>query len=194
VNKNWLSGLLAFVFVTGLVVLPHSSGAQGLGSILSAPDTSAAETDIENIMRTAAENGVSVVVIDSDGRVLTQVGDSAPGLTPEQGGSSTLMAIQDDASAFRTALLDRFLNLPTAFNEVVYILRATSPDGTIFAYVEVLLYSLGLLGVGMWFQHEIYGKRIAKRFVVARIQENPEGYAGKMPFLMFRFFMGLSAF
>ncbi|WP_420013456.1 mechanosensitive ion channel family protein [Tateyamaria sp.] len=191
--KHWLGGLLACMFLALLLLSPAQSIAQGLTNLLPQPAASGetdAETDIESIMRTAAENGVSVVVIDSDGRVLTQVGDSGQSAEPEPGAGSNLMAIQDEAAAFRTVLIDRFLNLPDAFNEVIYILRATSPDGTIFAYVEVLLYSLALLGVGALFQHEIYGKRIVKRFVVARILENPQGYGGKMPFLMFRFFMG----
>jgi small-conductance mechanosensitive channel len=38
---------------------------------------------------------------------------------------------------------------------------------------------------------EIYGKRIAKRLVVARIKENPVGYREKMPFLVYRFVMGI---
>ncbi|MDB2579694.1 mechanosensitive ion channel, partial [Tateyamaria sp.] len=48
-----------------------------------------------------------------------------------------------------------------------------------------------MLGAGMVFAQEIYGKRIIKRFVMARIIEKPQGYAEKMPFLMFRFFMGV---
>ena len=99
--------------------------------------------------------------------------------------------MQDDAVAFRAAIVDRFLHLPAAFNEVIYILRATSPDGTIFAYVEVLIFSLGLLAVGMIFQSQVYGKRIVKRFVMSRILEAPKGYGEKMPFLAFRFVMGV---
>ncbi|MEX0370514.1 MAG: mechanosensitive ion channel family protein, partial [Tateyamaria sp.] len=87
--------------------------------------------------------------------------------------------------------IDRLLNLPVAFNEVVYILRATSPDGTLFAYVKALLISLGLFAVGMVFESQVFGKRMVKSFVVARIQAAPEGYAEKMPFLVFRFFMGI---
>jgi small-conductance mechanosensitive channel len=181
--------LMACLILGLMAMFPGPAAAQGFGSVLSTPPPQEAP-DIENIMRSAAENGVGVVVIDSDGRVLTQTGTPTTE-TAAAGSGSTLMSMQDDAVAFRAALVDRFLNLPAAFNEVLYILRATSPDGTIFAYVKVLLYSLGLLGVGMVFQHEVYGKRIAKRFVVARIMAAPEGYGEKMPFLMFRFFMGV---
>ncbi len=172
-----------------ICALPMPLQAQGLNSLLpSSPP--AAENDISEIMRTAAENGVSVVVIDSDGQVLTQVSEPAPHSAAPASGS-TLMGIQDDAVAFRSALFDRLLNLPDAFNEVVFILRAASPDGTIFAYVEALIISLALFAAGMVFESQIFGKRIAKRFVVARILENPVGYSGKMPFLMFRFVFGV---
>ncbi|WP_366523206.1 mechanosensitive ion channel domain-containing protein [uncultured Tateyamaria sp.] len=181
--------LISGAFLWMLCTLPMSAQAQGLTNLLpSSP--AAVENDISEIMRTAAENGVSVVVIDSDGQVLTQVSEPAPhSATPASG--STLMGIQDDAVAFRSALFDRLLNLPDAFNEVVFILRAASPDGTIFAYVEALLISLALFAAGMMFETQIFGKRIAKRFVVARILENPVGYSGKMPFLMFRFVFGV---
>ena len=166
------------------------ASAQGLGSLLPGNTASEAETSVADIMREAAQNGVSVIVIDSDGRVLTEVGTpAAPTETAASG--DTLMSMQDDAVAFRSALVERLLNLPAAFQEVIYILRASSPDGTIFAFVEALLISLGLFAAGMVFEAQIFGKRIAKRFVVARIRDNPQGYAEKMPFLVFRFFAGV---
>lgn len=173
------------------LLFPAVSHAQGLGSLL--PDASASETpsgDISDIMESAAQNGVNVIVIDSDGRVITQTG--TPSVDSDApGGGTTLMAIQDEAVAFRTALVDRLLNLPVAFNEVAYILRATSPDGTIFAYAQALLISMALFAAGMVFETQVFGKRIAKRFVVARIYDAPNGYVEKMPFLVFRFFMGV---
>ncbi len=164
--------------------------AQGLGSLLPGGGATTSENDLSQAVESAAQNGVSVIVIDSDGRVITQAGSSSAPQS-EPGSGTTLMAIQDDAVAFRTALVDRLLNLPTAFNEVIYILRATSPDGTIFAYVQALFISLALFAAGMVFESQIFGKRIAKRFVVARIQQNPEGYVEKMPFLVFRFVLGV---
>lgn len=173
------------------LLLPALSHAQGLGSLLPGAGTvETAPGDITHIMESAAQNGVNVIVIDSDGRVITQTG--TPSTENDAPGSgSTLMAMQDDAVAFRTALVDRLLNLPVAFNEVAYILRATSPDGTIFAYVKALLISMGLFAVGMVFEAQVFGRRIAKGFVVARIHDAPEGYVEKMPFLVFRFFMGV---
>ncbi|MFL4468820.1 mechanosensitive ion channel family protein [Tateyamaria armeniaca] len=186
-NAIWVLMAAALMWTIGLLPLPAQ--AQGLTSLIgSAEDSSPSE--IDEVMRAASENGVSVVVIDTNGRVLTDV-EAAAADAESQDMGSALMSIQDDAMAFRTALTDGFRNLPASFNEVLYILRATSPDGTIFAYFEVLYLSLGLLGIGILFQNEVYGRRIIKRFVVGRIMENPVGYGQKMPFLMFRFFMGL---
>ncbi|MEL6807610.1 MAG: mechanosensitive ion channel family protein [Pseudomonadota bacterium] len=179
--------VLAFVWVASL--LPAPVAAQGLSSLLSASE---AETpsDIDAVMAAAAENGVSVIVIDTNGRVLTDIEAEAAAQDGQDMGGA-LMSMQDNAAAFRSALSEGLLNLPASFNEVLFILRATSPDGTIFAYVEVLFWSLVFLGIGILFQNEVYGKRIAKSYVVGRILEQPVGYGQKMPFLVFRFFMGL---
>ena len=164
--------------------------AQGLGSLIPGAGSTEPDSDISEIMRSAAENGVSVVVIDSEGRVLTEVGERAdPAASPAS--DSNLMSLQDDAVRFRTALVDGFLDLPASFAEVLYILRASSPDGTIMAYVIALVTSLALFAVGMVAESQIYGKRIAKSYVVSRIRENPQGYAEKMPWLVFRFIAGV---
>ncbi|MEL6883514.1 MAG: mechanosensitive ion channel family protein [Pseudomonadota bacterium] len=183
------AALLAIVLA--LVTLMSVTGvtAQGLGSLLPSA-TADTDSDISEIMRSAAENGVGVVVIDTDGRILSTTGDraTAPAAIGED---MSLMSLQDDAVAFRTVLFERLLNLPAAFNEVLFILRASSPDGTIMAYLIALITSLGLFAVGMVFEAQIFGKRIAKGFVVSRIRTNPQGYSEKMPFLVFRFFAGV---
>ena len=189
-KTNAIFTLLMAALMWATFLIPSPAQAQGLTSLLSADDKTSAGTEIDEVMRAAAENGVSVVVIDTNGTVLTEIGGAEPEAEKQDIGS-TLMSIQDDAVAFRTALTDGFLNLPTSFNEVINILRATSPNGTIFAYFKVLFLSLLLLSVGMLFQNQVYGKRIAKRYVMGRIKDNPVGYGEKMPFLMFRFFMGL---
>ncbi|MEO9683862.1 MAG: mechanosensitive ion channel domain-containing protein [Tateyamaria sp.] len=185
-NTIWMLLASALLWVACLV--PQHSYAQGLTSLV--PSGGSATTDIDDVLRAASENGVSVIVIDSNGTVLSEIGDAPPLEEAEKSGL-TLISVQDSAAAFRTALVTRFLQLPSAFSEVLQILRSSSPDGTIFAYVKVLLLSLLLLGLGILFQHYVYGKHMAKRFVVARIRENPHGYAEKMPFLIFRFFMGV---
>ena len=180
-----LLAALALILWAGVV------SAQGLGSLLTQSGPTATDDgSVAQIMREAAQNGVSVVVIDTDGRVLSQVGEADTASGPADTGGS-LMTIQDEAVAFRTALVERLLNLPAAFNEVIFILRKTSPDGTIFAYVEALLFSLALFAAGMVCEAQVFGKRIAKRFVVSRIRESPQGYAEKMPFLVFRFLAGV---
>ncbi len=188
-KTNVISMVVALAFFWVASLFPMPAAAQGLSSLLSATETET-PSDIDAVMAAAAENGVSVIVIDTNGRILTDI--DGPAQTDEgQDMGGTLMSMQDNAAAFRTALSEGLLNLPASFNEVLYILRATSPNGTIFAYVEVLFWSLVFLGFGILFQNEIYGKRIVKNFVVGRILENPVGYGQKMPFLMFRFFMGL---
>ncbi|KIC48233.1 mechanosensitive ion channel family protein [Tateyamaria sp. ANG-S1] len=186
----YLRALAHLLLILALTV-PSMTMAQGLGSLLPGAASSESQTsDLNDAIETAAQNGVSVIVIDSDGRV---VGQNAPSPAPNAapGGGSTLMTMQDDAVAFRAVLVERLLNLPVAFNEVVFILRATSPDGTIFAYVKALLISMALFAAGMVFESQVFGKRIAKQFVVARIADKPNGYVEKMPFLVFRFLMGV---
>ena len=176
--------------VFALAMVAGMGAAQGVGSLLPSASDTSETSELADALRDAAENGVSVVVIDTEGRVLSDVSDpSAPDAAAATG--ANLMTLQDDANAFRSAVVERFLNLPVAFNEVRFILRATSPDGQIFTYVEVLIYSLLVLGIGMVAEAQIFGKRIAKRFVVARIRQAPQGYAEKMPFLVFRFLAGV---
>lgn len=181
-----------FATVTFAIGQPTPGQTQGLGSLVGlGASQSSEETDqISEIMRQAAENGVGVVVIDQNGQLLTSPVASDPA-TEEHADGSSLMKAQDAVVNFRSVLIERILDLPNAFNEVLYILRATSPDGTIKAFFDALWISLLLFAVGMVFEAQVYGKRIVKNFVVSRIREKPEGYAEKMPFLVFRFFMGV---
>ncbi|KIC24689.1 MULTISPECIES: mechanosensitive ion channel family protein [unclassified Leisingera] len=159
-------------------------------------DASGAEA-LSQAIEQAAENGVSVLVVDSSGRLL----NAPPEAGPQTGETSTdvmeqpsaLMKAQSRVAAFRAELNSRLEALPYSVFEMQYILRQTSPDGRIMTYVEVLGWSVLFLLVGRWLSVEIYGKRFAKRFVVARIQATPEGYQDKMPFLVFRFLMGIGA-
>jgi len=82
-------------------------------------------------------------------------------------------------------------NLPNDFNEVLYILRASSPEGTIWAYFQAFYTSMILFGIGVIVEKRVYGRYFARKYVVSRSRENPEGYSEKMPFLVFRFFMGV---
>ena len=184
--------LIFSLFLGALIVFSQISAgtAQGLGTLF--PGGGAAEsteTDFDEIMRAAAENGVSVVVIDRDGAVLSQQVQAEEDAATERDGTG-LMEAQTAMVAFRSALVERLINLPAAFEEVGMLLREKSLDGTIMHFVWVLIWSLLLFIPGIFVQNEIYGKRIVKNFVISRIRENPVGYREKMPFLVFRFFMG----
>ena len=180
------------------VAVGTDAQAQGAGSLFPSDTTepeSNASDRIAEIMKQAAENGISVLVIDADGNIVPAAGDQpvasdVPDAEAAAKPSSVLMRAQDSFVKFRSNLIQRILDLPNAFNEVVYILRATSPDGTIWAYFQALYTSLILFGIGMVFERKVYGERFARKFVVARSKEAPKGYAEKMPFLVFRFFMG----
>nr|WP_240482095.1 mechanosensitive ion channel domain-containing protein [Ruegeria marisrubri] len=154
------------------------------------------ESAIAAAIRAATEAGASVIVIDGSGRVtsgMTQAaGEQAEGRQgrPMESGS-LLMKSQEQMSEFRETLRARLEALPYSWFEVQFILRKTSPDGRIQTYVEVLFWNILLLLIGRWLSVELYGKRFARRFVVARIKENPVGYREKMPFLVFRFLMGI---
>ncbi|WP_170332995.1 mechanosensitive ion channel family protein [Ruegeria arenilitoris] len=176
-------------FVTGAAA--QTSLIPGYSSDSEA-DTSA-EGDLAAAIRTATEAGASVIVIDSAGQIVSSGGASAAADEPHDpmAEGSQLMKAQERFSKFRESMNSRLEALPYSIFEVQYILRQTSPDGRIQTYVEVLFWNVLFLLLGRWLSTEIYGKRMAKKLVVARSKENPQGYREKMPFLVFRFFMGI---
>ncbi len=187
---------LVFCLMVSLLAagLPQGGMAQSVGTLLSAPEDDVTDDTVDKILEQAADRGVAVVVIDADGNVVTQSAAASDPPVAEQGATaqnSPLMVLQDNAVKFRSALLERLINLPAAMNEVTYILRAASPDGTIWAFGQALLYSLLLFGAGALVESEIFGKRIMKGPVTRRIKDNPQGYIEKMPFLVFRFVAGV---
>jgi len=164
------------------VVLP------GVGLAQDAAD--AAPDPVARAVELAAESGLGVIIVDGNGSV-TSPSPVATKVAPSpMEGHSSLMKAQTEFQAFRQELNSRLEALPYSIFEMKYILRQTSPDGRIRTYAEVLGWSLLFLLIGRWLSVEIYGKRIAKRYVVARIKAEPEGYYEKMPFLVYRFFMG----
>ncbi|WP_227271719.1 mechanosensitive ion channel family protein [Roseobacter weihaiensis] len=179
-----------------LAFAPETLQAQGIGSLFQSDEPEAEEERadrISDIMEKAAQNGVGVVVIDTNGNIVSTAAEPDPpaNAPPVQAGSSALMQTQDTLVQFRATLIQRFLDFPNDFNEVLYILRATSPDGTIWAFFTALYTSLFLFGIGMIVEKKVYGRYIARGFVVSRSKDDPVGYAEKMPFLVFRFFMGV---
>lgn len=189
--------MIALLFGLLLSMNVQIAEAQGLGSLFTPSQSSEDEqsSSIDDIIQRATEKGVGVIIVDSSGNVLTETGGSAAGEDASAEGSAaqgiSLMQMQDRAVKFRAALVERFMTLPQALAEVFYILRASSPDGTLMPFLNALITSLSLFGLGYLFEVFIFRKRILRRFVVARIREHPVGYAEKMPFLVLRFVLGV---
>ncbi len=188
----------AFVLALPVSVSAQSSLIPGYSSGSSSEATQ--ESDLAAAIRAASEAGASVIVIDSAGQVVTTAGgtdagtgDAAGDSNNPMGEGSQLMKAQERFSKFRESMQSRLEALPYSVFEVKYVLRQTSPDGRIQTYVEVLGWNILFLLLGRWLSIEIYGKRIARRWVVARIKDEPQGYREKMPFLLFRFLMGIGA-
>lgn len=177
-----------------MTLAPVPVFAQLLPSFLSSDTTTpavAGATDpLAEMVRQASESGATVIVIDPLGQF--QSADGVDGQDPEaEKAGVSLMEMQDEAIRFRRTLKRMLRKMPDSFTEVTYILRASSPDGKILTYFKALLWSLVLFAVGMVVERQIYGKRFAKYIVMPRVMEHPQGYSEKLPFLVFRFFMGV---
>ena len=196
---------MRFVFCVWLCVLmivgaaPPSAVAQSLFSTTTTDSASEAAPEADALaetLRKAREAGLSVIVVDAQGKLITQPASStadtaAPEDAPLSPEGSALMQAQKRGAKFRETLSERLDALPDSLNEVRYILRATSPDGRIMTYVEVLLISALLLFIGSQAMRRLIGPYVLKGYVTGRIKENPQGYREKMPFLVFRFFVGV---
>ncbi|KUP94458.1 mechanosensitive ion channel domain-containing protein [Tritonibacter horizontis] len=195
--RGWAVALLLTLGMTlpalAQIALPTAGGA--------APEASAEVSALAEAIRQASEAGVSVVIVDRQGQpVPTATVIGADGADAGQGQgdklmgeASAMMHAQTEIRSFREKLDERLQALPNSLIEMTYILRATSPDGRIMTYLEVLGVTTLLLLIGRWLSIEVYGKRFIQRFVVSRIEANPVGYPGKMPFLLMRFATGLGA-
>lgn len=175
----------------------------------SAPDPAAAVVqtvtgtsgpELAEAIRKAAERGVAVIVIDSSGKVVSPATPdaAAAAATPgailkeaEKEAGSMMMHAQSEVDTFRKTLRERLDAMPNSINEVAFILRATSPDGRIMTYVEVVFWSLVLFfGAGVVIRRT-YGPFFALRLMRAQTLENPQGFRQKMPLLVLRFFLGV---
>ncbi len=180
------------------LLLPGAGRAQllpGLPGISSSGGTATAEpdaaTNLADALRQAAEAGVSVVVVDNGGGVIGASDPRAPDPMSSDAELSGLMQTYHVIGSFIDRLEERLAVLPVSVNEVLYILRATSPTGKISTYLEVLVATLVLLAVGRLATVEIFGKRVLRGLVTSRILEKPRGYTEKVPFLALRFLVGL---
>ncbi|SFL02283.1 mechanosensitive ion channel family protein [Shimia haliotis] len=164
--------------------------------VLVAQET--ADADVTNpmtsLMQEAAKHGMTVIIMDANGNAVpTEVTpqESVVEEVVEGDSGNTIMMVQSEVDQFRDLLQRRLDAWPASVNEVLFILRASSPTGEIFTFVEVLLWSLLLFFVALFPERYIYGKRIAARFVMPMIKENPVGYSDKLPFLVVRFIGGV---
>ncbi|MEP3946115.1 mechanosensitive ion channel family protein [Ascidiaceihabitans sp.] len=190
-----MRSLLLCLATTFLLLIMAMPGAQVSAQSLFSLPASEADDDTDALadtLRLAAENGLSVVVVDTQGNIIVGGAEDAQE-ERAQPRESALMMAQAQGTAFRGMLRQRLQALPDSLNEVAYILRATSPDGRIMTFVEVLLYSALLFGVGRLVMVYFVGPKIFQNFVTSRIKEKPAGYREKMPFLVFRFFVGIFA-
>lgn len=186
--------LIALCLACGIAITAQAQTLPGFGSSTESKST---DSDLSAAIKQAAESGVNVIILDGDGKLVAAAAPSdTPKAEPPASGTpmdhaSPLMQTQAEVNQFRETLANRLAALPNSVNEVTFILRATSPDGQITTYLRILLMSLALLVVGWFASREIYGKRIVRNFVVSRVLDQPQGYRDKMPFLVFRFVMGI---
>ncbi|SEO20619.1 Small-conductance mechanosensitive channel [Salinihabitans flavidus] len=176
----WLCALLTFAPL-GAGAQMQSLAADAIGSSASAEEGN----DVSRILQQAVRDGSRVIVIDRAGQV------AAAGTVPGEADHTLLMRVQQEIDGFREVLWQRLAALPVAFNEVRYILRASSPDGRIFTFAETALWVFVLLGVGFLVERQVYARWIARPVVVSMIREAPEGYSGKLPYQVVRVAMGL---
>ncbi len=183
------------LIVLMLSVMNHPAAAQSITGLLGgdkpAEQTQGTDT-LTELMRQATESGVTVVIIDPEGKVVGNPSNAdASAEVVKDHKMPGLMEMQDEVVRFRRDLKRMLKSMPDSIAEVAYILRDSSPDGRIFTFFKALMWSLVLFAVGMLVERQLYGKRFAKYIVMPRVMKHPQGYNEKMPFLVFRFFMGV---
>ncbi|MBK0327394.1 mechanosensitive ion channel [Rhodobacteraceae bacterium F11138] len=193
---NLVRAGLTFLLATLFSLSADAQSLPGIGGNTKS-ETTAPESELTQAIRQAAESGVNVVVLDSSGKLIAAASpatatspDSPPGDNPMEH-ASHLMRAQAEVQKFRETLSQRLDALPNSLTEVAFILRATSPDGRIMTYAEVLFWTLVLFFFARIAVRMTYGERFAKKLMIARSQDDPQGYRDKMPILVFRFFLGV---
>ncbi|WP_158971705.1 mechanosensitive ion channel family protein [Chachezhania sediminis] len=175
----------------------HLPGLPGLTGTSKQDGPATGPDALADAIRQAAQSGVSVIVVDESGRLISAVAPQTQSRDGTADGdamedASELMKMQGMMQHFEDALKERLTSLPNSLNEVTYILRKTSPTGEIFTYVRVLLTTLAFLLVAQLLTRHFYARRVLGRVLIPRIVAEPMGYLEKMPFLLLRFLGGLS--
>ncbi|MFY0659400.1 MAG: mechanosensitive ion channel [Shimia sp.] len=155
-------------------------------------DTGTTNDAMSQLVQQANENGMTVIILDGNGTSkMTDEASEAAEEVNEKTTMTSVMRLQWELEGFNKVLQDRIQHLPIAINEVLFILRASSPDGSILFFAKQLVITLALLAFGVLFERQIYGRRLAARFVIPLVKETPEGYTQKLPFLVVRFIAGV---
>lgn len=149
------------------------------------------DSALAEAIKQAAEQGVSVIVVDGAGQPLSLADEQAGVGQSDEMQASPMMMIQTEFEEFWQELQQRISDVPDSVVQVLFVLRATSPDNTISIYFRVLAWTLLFLVLGRFLTTEVYGKRLMRRVMMSRIQDQPDGYIEKMPFLVVRFFVGM---
>jgi small-conductance mechanosensitive channel len=149
-----------------------------VAAIASAQTNSAT---IEDIVKSASDSGLQVIVINPDGGKETE----RPSLE-EQFQGSFLMKSQERAVAFRTTLRNRIARAPEAFEEIVFILNGQSPSGSAAYYFNILFSTLGFLIAAEIIVGAVFGRMIVGPRFFKLQKPDPQGYTDKLPILLLR--------
>ena len=172
-SKKLLLSLITLMLLTLLFI----------SSAANAAEKSA--TAMDELIQAANRAGVQVIVLNPNQPA------SEPQQTIVLDQRSGLAKLRADADQFRNKAQAFMLLLPEARKEMLAILRSSSPDGSIFFYLKMVLYSLLFFAAGYVFTREIYGKRMVGPWFIAKQITNPVGYSEKLPILVTRFLLGV---
>ncbi|MEM9579207.1 MAG: mechanosensitive ion channel family protein, partial [Pseudomonadota bacterium] len=158
--------------------------AQGVLSVINAANSSDDAAASGQVTEPSAREGSVAELVDDAYQVAIETARMPMG-------TQTIVSAQTEAQKFRDTLTARLESLPDAFNEVLYILRASSPTGELWAFAEVVIYSVLLFVAGWLVERFVFGPLIGRRFVLPLVKEKPIGYSDKLPYLLVRFSFGL---
>ena len=136
---------------------------------------------LDDIMRSAKDNGLQVIVISPDGSTAAEASQSEGTFQ-----DSFMMTSQERLSAFRVTLRERLRAAPASLEEVVFILNGQSPTGSYTEYFYILGWTLLLFLVSELIVRETWGKRLVGPWFERLLSDRPEGYTEKLPVLLLR--------
>ena len=177
--------------VTLLAVLLPAQSLQAQSSLL--PGTgNPPETEqglLDEIVSQAEQRGASVIVINPGGEARLSNDRSAGSASKPD--MAVLMDFQNRALRFRQTLKQRLKSLPESIPAVVESLRGKSPSGTLQPYLKVLYWSVLLLAIGAFVERQVFMRWVIRRWLVSRVETDPQGYTDKLPLLIARALLGV---